>query len=337
MFMDYQPPISYFLYILYETFNQEVYMHYARFVLQVIFGFLILLPVAVSAEEQQENDKRFGPPVGWSSFVRGGAVYQFDTDLDDGGSYDAKRFSIQAGHGYSWDPRTSVSLAFGYSYDGYSFSQGAGIAAITPWEDIHSVSLGLPMRKGIGEDWSAFLIPSIRSTGENGSDFDETITGGALTGFAYRFGDRLTIGPGIGIFSELEDSATVFPVIIINWKITDNLSLETGGGLGATQGPGLTLNYQANKVWNFAIGGRYEKLRFRLDKDGAVRGGVGEDKSFPVFASCSYSFSPKTAVSFVGGVEFGGELELEDSDGNRIKKESSDPGGFLGFAFRIRL
>lgn len=312
-------------------------MVYARFVLQVILAFLILLPLTVSAEEQQENGKRFGPPVGWSSFVRGGAVYQFDTDLDDGGSYDAKRFTIQAGHGYSWDPRTNITLALGYSYDSYSFSQGAGIAAITPWEDIHSLSLGLPMRKGIGEDWSAFLIPSIRSTGENGSDFNETITGGVLAGFAYRFGDRLTIGPGIGVVSQLEDSATVFPVIIIDWKITDKLSLDTGRGLGATLGPGLTLNYQANRVWNFAIGGRYEKLRFRLDEDGAVAGGVGEDKSFPLFGSCSYSFSPKTVVSLVGGVELGGELVLEDSDGRRLKKESSDPGGFLGFTFSVRL
>jgi hypothetical protein len=312
-------------------------MYCSRFVLPVIFGLLIVLPALVSAEEQQASQKRSGPPTGWSSFVRGGAVYQFDTDLDEGGSYNAKRFTIQAGHGYSWDPRTNVSLALGYSYDGYSFSQGTGIAAFTPWEDIHSLSLGVPMRKGFGEDWSAFLIPSVRSTGESGSSFDETITGGVLTGFAYRFGERLTLGPGIGIVSQLEDSATVFPVIIINWKITDNLSLETGRGLGATLGPGLTLNYQASKQWDFAIGGRYETLRFRLDKDGAVPNGIGEDKSFPLFASCSYSISSKTDISLVGGIEIGGELVLEDSDGNRVKKESSDPGGFLGFTFRIRL
>lgn len=312
-------------------------MPYSRFVISVFLLCLILLPVSLSAAEKPEDQKRFGPPVGWSSFIRGGGVYQFDTDLDEGGSYDAKRFTIQAGHGYAWDPRTTVSLALGYSYDGYSFSQGAGIAATDPWEDIHSISLGLPMRKGFGEDWSGFLIPSLRSSGESGASFDDTITGGVLAGFAYRFGDRLTIGPGIGIVSQLEDSATVFPVIIINWKITDTLSLETGRGLGASLGPGLTLNYQANRLWNFAIGGRYEKLRFRLDEDGVVPGGIGEDKSFPLFASCSYSFNPKTQFSLIGGVELGGELKLEDSDGDRIKKESSDPGGFLGLTFRVRL
>ena len=93
-------------------------MPYSRFVISVFLLCLILLPVSLSAAEKPEDQKRFGPPVGWSSFIRGGGVYQFDTDLDEGGSYDAKRFTIQAGHGYAWDPRTTVSLTLGYSYDG---------------------------------------------------------------------------------------------------------------------------------------------------------------------------------------------------------------------------
>lgn len=312
-------------------------MNICRVVVSIVFSCLLLVPVMSGAEELKEKPSRPGFQPGWSQFVRGGAVYQFDTDLDEGGSYNASRFTIQAGTGYAWDPRTQVSLALGYSYDGYSFSRGAGIADRDPWENIHSLSLGLPMRKSFGEDWSGFLIPSIRSSGESGATFDDSITGGVLTGFAYKFGDRLTIGPGIGVISQLEESASVFPVLIINWKITDKLSLDTGRGLGATLGPGLTLNYQANRKWNLAIGGRYEKLRFRLDEDGNVPSGVGEDTSFPLFASASYSINPKAQVSLVGGIEFGGELSIEDSDGNRIRKESYDPGGFLGFTFRVRI
>ena len=287
------------------------------------------------AAESANTQTNFGPPTGWSHFVRGGAVYQFDTDLDEGGSFNARRLTIQGGSGYSWDPGKTVSLALGYSYDGYSFSNDAGIGE--PWEDIHSLSLGIPMRTRFAGDWSAFLIPSLRSSGESGSKFEDTITGGVLTGFSYRFGDRLTIGPGIGIISQIEESATVFPILIIDWKITDKLSLETGRGLGATLGPGLAFNYQANSKWRLSLGGRYEKLRFRLDENGQVPSGVGEDKSFPLFAGCTYNISPKAQVSLVGGVEFGGELRLEDSDGRSIRKESYDPGGFLGFTFQVRM
>ena len=311
-------------------------MTYFRFTYIAFLLYFLLFSAAISLGQEQGAQKRFDAPSGWASFVRGGAVYQFDADLDEGGSYDAARFTVQAGHGYAWDPRTTVSLALGYSYDGYSFSRGSGIAATAPWEDVHSLSLGVPIRKGFGDDWSAFLIPSIQSTGESGSSFDESITGGVLTGFAYRFGEHLTIGPGVGVISQLEDSATIFPVLIIDWKITDKLSLETGRGLGATLGPGLTLNYQANRLWSFTVGGRYEKLRFRLDEQGAVPGGIGEDTSFPLFAGCTYSYSPQIQISLVGGVEFGTELALEDSDGRRIMKESSDPGGFLGVTFSFR-
>jgi hypothetical protein len=78
------------------------------------------------------------------------------------------------------------------------------------------------------DELSAFIMPSLRSTGESGASFDETLTGGVLAGVAYRFGDRLTLGPGLAVFSQLEDNASVFPFLIIKWKITKRLSLETG-------------------------------------------------------------------------------------------------------------
>ncbi|WP_163339869.1 DUF6268 family outer membrane beta-barrel protein [Desulfopila sp. IMCC35008] len=301
--------------------------------------FSMLLPMSIMAGNPTANTERKGPPTGWSTFTRGGAVYQFDSDLDEGGSYEVSRFNIQAGMGYTWDPRTSLSLGLGYSADGYSFSQSErnGIAGMNPWDTVHSLSLSLPLRYGLSDEWSAFFMPSLRSTGESGASFGDTLTGGVLAGVAYRFGDRLTIGPGLGVISQLEESASVFPILIINWKITDRLSLETGRGLAATLGPGLSLNYRASQQWKFAVGGRYEKLRFRLDENGKVAGGIGEDTAIPLFVNCTYSFNPKATISLVGGVELEGELQVEDSDGNQIAKESGDPALFGGITFSLRL
>ncbi len=100
---------------------------------------------------------------------------------------------------------------------------------------------------------------------------------------------------GFGSLNPWED----IPIIIINWKITDKWSLDNGRGLDATLGPGLTLNYQPNRMWLFGIGGRYEKLRFRLDKNGATGDGVGEDSSFPIFVSSTYNVNPKSNISLV--------------------------------------
>lgn len=305
----------------------------------LVFFVTMALSSPLVAQQQADQQRPRGPQEGWSTVFRGGAVTQFDTDLEEGGSYRATRFNIEAGQGYGWNRRNSVTLALSYSYDGYSFSSdnSSGIAALKPWEDIHSVNLSLPVRWGVNNDWSTFLIPSVRSSGESGANFSDTITGGILAGFAYRFGDTLTIGPGLGVISQLEENATVFPILIINWKITDKLSLETGRGLAATLGPGLTLNYKASERWSLLLGGRYEKLRFRLDEQGRVPNGIGEDSSIPLFAGATYAFNPKSSISLVGGVELAGELRQEDEEGNRISKETYDPTGFLGLTFNLRL
>ena len=311
-------------------------MHWIKGVIVALLSLVIVLPMNAAAQKSSGQPAARFPQSGWSTAIRGGGVYQWDTGLDDGGNYDASRFSIQASQGYAWDPRTSVSLSLGYSFDGYSFSGDTGLAAAEPWENIHTVSLGLPLRWGIGDKWAAFLIPTVRSTGESGASFDRSITGGGFAGVAYRFGPRLTIGPGVGVISQIEDDPTIFPILIINWKISDSLSFETGGGLGATLGPGLQFAYQLNSKWRFTVGGRYESLRFRLDNNGRIPDGVGEDKSFPLFAGCTYSWGFQKSVGIVGGVELGGELRLEDEDGNRIDKTEYDPGAFIGLTFNFR-
>lgn len=75
-------------------------------------------------------------------------------------------------------------------------------------------------------------------------DTKKAMIGGLMTGFSYRFSDRLTIGPGIGVFNQIEDDATVVPILLIDWKITDRLSFGTGSGFAATLGPGVGLNYR---------------------------------------------------------------------------------------------
>ena len=284
------------------------------------------------------GSEKGGPPVdtGWSGFVRGGYVHQLDTDIDDGGSFSVNRFFIQGGPSYFSEGGTGVSLSAGYGYDGYDFSGSRGFGGRDPWDDIHSVRFSVPVRWKFAEYWTGFVIPTIRYTGESGADFSDALSGGGFAGFTYRFSDSLTIGPGVGVLTQLEDSTRIIPVLIINWKITDTLSLNTGRGTGATLGPGLTLDWKPLPAWTFSIGGRYESLRFRLDDDGAVPDGVGSDRSFPIFGGVGYRFTPNIQASLIGGVEVGGELRLEDENGHTISKEDHDAAGFFGFSFSAR-
>jgi len=297
---------------------------------------LIVVPILDAAEDTPKRNAGLFSRTGWSVFMRGGYVHQMNTDIDNGGSFSVNRFLVQGGPTYVSDKGMSVSLAVSYGFDDYDFSGNTGFGVRKPWEDIHTLRFSIPLRWKINEQWTGFASPTLRFTGEKGADFNNALTGGGFAGFSYRFSNRLTIGPGVGILTQLEDSTRVIPVLIINWEIIDTLSLNTGKGIGATLGPGLTLNWRPSRAWSFSIGGRYESLRFRLDEDGTVSNGIGDDQSFPIFGGIEYSFSPIVHVSVLGGVEVGGELRLEDEKGRTIIEENHDPAGFFGIAFSAR-
>ena len=101
-------------------------------------------------------------------------------------------------------------------------------------------------------------------------------------------------------------------------------------------GPGLEFDWRASDNWSLSLGGRFEKLRFRLDDKNVSPGGVGEDRAFPIFGGINYNRGRRLGLSLVGGVDVGGKLIIEDKNGNEIVSENHDPAPFVGFAFRLR-
>jgi hypothetical protein len=293
------------------------------------------VPICGLAEDPRADRGPYGQ-VGWSSFFRGGYVHQSDTDIDDGGSFSVDRLFVQGGAAYGFDKDRSASFALAYGYDGYDFSGDRGFGGLDPWKHVHSFRVSVPVRWGFDEAWTVFAIPSFRITKEEGADTGDAVTAGGFAGFSYRFGDRLTMGPGIGIMTQIEDSSSVFPVLIVNWKITDTLRLTTGRGVGATLGPGLALSWQPRPAWTVSLAGRYERLRFRLNDQGVAPKGIGDDRALPLSAGVTYRFDEKTHVALVAGLEFGGALRLEDEKGNLIAKSDHDRAGFFGLTFNLR-
>ncbi|MFO8027680.1 MAG: hypothetical protein R6U56_08455 [Opitutales bacterium] len=297
-----------------------------------IFLFSALVAAATSAMAQPAG-VRDGP---WRTLFQGAAAHQLDSDLDGGGSYSVTRATIEAGLAYGFGPRDSFGLSFGYSRDDYSFDGTTGLAGRDPWDSLHEYRVSAPLRKGFGERIDAFALPSLRWTAESGGDLSEAMAGGLIAGANYRVNDRLRIGPGIGVFGEIEDDVSIFPILFIDWQITDTISLETGRGIGATRGPGLQLNATGIEDWTFGIGARYDTFRFRLDDESAVPDGVGEEKVVSLFFAATYDATPNMRLSAVAGLEVGGELTLEDKDGREIQSDDADPAPFVGFAFRTR-
>lgn len=302
---------------------------------RMLFFLLFIVATAVeAAENKQTAPSEEASP--WSFSLRSGFIHQLDTDLDKHGGFSINRFFIQGGPVYSPEYRRSIALEIGYGFDGYDFSDKSVFSNRFPWKDIHTLRLGAPIRREMDNGWSVFILPSLRGTAESGADWGDALTAGAFAGAAYRFSDRLTIGPGMGIMSQLEDNAAIFPLLLIEWKITGRLSLSTGQSALATQGPGIALDWEVTDRWHLLFGGRYDKQRFRLDDRGGVPGGIGENTSFPLYAGASCEISSKVRANIVGGLELGGELRLEDRDGRLIAADDYDPAVFLGVTFAGR-
>jgi hypothetical protein len=294
----------------------------------------LLTPGALIAANGDVSE-RPGRQSKWSPFIRGGYVHQFDSDLDAGGDFRVDRFVIQSGISYTMGPRRRVTFSVGAGSDWYDFSGGTGFGG-EPWGRIDQLRLSVPVTWAVDEQWTLFAIPTLRYSGESGVASRDSATGGALAGLSYRVNDSLTIGPGVGVLSQLEDSVNAFPILIVDWQITDRLSLDTGRGLGATQGPGLQLNYRLSETWSLGLGGRYESLQFRLDDKGPAPNGVGEDRSVPLYLSASYSRGRDLRISAIAGVDINGELRLEDSSGRRLAQSDYESAPFLGATFDIR-
>jgi hypothetical protein len=290
-------------------------------------GALALAAMAPAAEAQQG-----GPPMGWVSAVDGFVSYQDDSDLDGGGSFTATRSYLRAGGLYRFESGHSAGLFVSAGQLDYDFD----IPGARPWSDINDIRVSVPLRFPVGDRVSAFLVPSLRYDYESGVSASDGRTYGAFAGLTWRVSDRLTIGPGVGFFTQIEDDdANVFPALLVDWDITDRWRLSTGTGLGATQGPGISLSYAYSDALRVSFGARYEELRFRLDDTGLAPGGVGQDRSVPVVISVNYDPTPNMSLSAFAGAEFGGELQLESAAGAVVSTQDYDTAPLFGLAFRV--
>jgi hypothetical protein len=261
-----------------------------------------------------------------------GYLYDFAADVDGGGDISKHFFHLSGGVPlYNNDDDLFVALTASYHLHSYDFSGNGTFTGLDPWDDVHTGNLGAFIKWSFADNWEFFGIPYVRTTGESGADFGDTITGGALLGASYKFSDTLTIGPGVGYVGQLEDSASIFPILVIDWQFADQWSLTTGSVVGASLGPGLAIKWQIQDDLRFTFGARSERIRFRLDDSvDSAKQAIGEDNSISGYGIITWQATEHLQTSFIAGMSFANELQLDDSSGSRITSEDYDASPFVG-------
>ena len=267
----------------------------------------------------------------------GGLAFQSSADLKDSeGSFSVNRWFASIGLNYAWDARKSIGISFGGGGSKYDFDDLTEIGGGIPWKEVEDSRISITGRFGFGDTGSIILIPTARYNGGKDSNTSDGRTYGLYAAAAWRISKDLTIGPGIGVFSRLEDSARIFPILVIDWDISERWNLSTGRGLAASQGPGLTLSYALSQSWSLGIAGRYENTEFRLDENGPTPGGVGRDQSIPVVAMATWDPNRIVDLSVFAGIELNGKLKLKNALGESVAESSYDPAPIFGATFKLR-
>lgn len=292
---------------------------------------LILLAIAFAGPALAQRI----PPGG--TVVSGGVsgYYQFDTDRDGGGD-----FNVTAALGsmdvlHQWSPQLGVGFSLRYDYEHWSFSGGNSTFAQGPWGDVNRPGTGLLFVYTPSPDLNFIAAPTAQWAFESGASTGDALIWGAIFSATKVFSPDLTLGLGVGVFDELEETRA-FPFLAVRWQINDRLRLANPFRAGPAGGAGLELSYRIDDAWEVAAGGTWRSSRFRLDRDGPYPGGIGESRSVPLFARASWAVSRDTRIDFYAGALVAGKLEVMDPNGNGVASEDYDAAPIAGITWRTR-
>ncbi len=228
-----------------------------------------------------------------------------------------------------------LSLEFGAGLIEYDINPSAtslaGDAANigSEFDNITTLSLIGIFADRTDEGHSWFIGGGVLSSSEQGADFGDSIDGMITGGFGYRVSDKLQVGLGVAVRTQLDDDVLIVPVPQLKYTINEYWSINS-------QGVGLGINYKASKDLEYGIIGQFDSTTFRLDDTHALASeGMATYRSFPIAFYANYSPNKTIAIKGSVGTMIAGELEILDSAGNDVASQDIESGIFGSLSVSI--
>jgi hypothetical protein len=269
-----------------------------------------------------------GPP-GLSASMS--PVYQFDGDLDSGGSSGYTAVLMSFGGTLPLDARSSIGFRLRLDGEDWRFSDPVGFGGVAPWDRLYRAGISIPYSLRTEDGWRFALTPTLESAAETGARTSESLEYGATASIAKALTPDLTLGIGVGAFDKIEETSA-FPFLVIDWRINERLRLTNPFAAGPAGPAGLELSYRFDSGWTAGLGAAYRSYRFRLDEDGPFPNGVGEHRFIPVFLQLGHALTDSLSLSLYAGLATATRLRVERSDGHQLFEEDQDPTAMLGLS-----
>ena len=273
--------------------------------------------------------------AGWVSFASVTPVYQGKGDLQGGGDYSAWSTILRAGMLGELGGGRRAGVVVNFDHTEYDFSAPGAFGGVAPWGAVQRYGVAAPLSMALNDGWFLGMTPSVDWIHEKGADVGESLTWGGIVSATRFFANGNRIGVGLAVFDRLNETS-VFPLLIVDWKLSDRWRLANPLPAGPTGPAGLELDYRFDSGWNIGLGAAWRTTRFKLSKTGAVAGGVGEERGVPVFLRATHNFSPSMALNLYGGFITAGQLRVENASGSVVQKVDVDPAPLLGATLSAR-
>ncbi len=257
--------------------------------------------------------------------------HQFDAALNSGGSLEISRLFVDVNGHKGLSEQLEAGFHFAYDYTQYHFSGPVTFLGGNSWDKIHRLELGGSVGYDLTPEWSLFIAPSLQLSRAEDAGWGNALAYGGIISLSKDLSKELTLGLGFGAFNDLEE-LNFFPMIVINWKITDRLLLANPFHPGPTGPAGLELAYRMDDGWDLGVGTAYRSNRFRLAGDDAI----AKSNSIPAWLRLSRNMSKKFNFDCYAGAMLGGQMSIDDRNGNRITSASLNPAPFLAVAFSAK-
>lgn len=253
----------------------------------------------------------------------------FDTSPGD---VSITRLGANFGVRHPLNPRLALRFGAGVEHSVYDFSGATGLVAATddPYDDvtISTLSLGGEYAPNDRNTW--FFGGFVRSAGESGADFDDSISGGVLGGFRHAFSKDFSLGVGASVGTELEGDLYVVPFPMVEWQINERWRLASGDRAQ------LVLSFEASDAWTLGVRGGYERREYRLDDNGPLPSGVVDESRVPIALFVTYTASPNFIITGRVGTHLLNEFEFKNSADNRVSDDETDAALGVGIDLTVR-
>lgn len=308
----------------------------------------LFLTVAILSAAAHSAHAQSSPPVGGpvqqaakasaegvSVQLRGRGTFTFEADVDDTeGSVSVGRAGFGVGISFQPWERARLSLGVDEEVSWYLFDDARGIVPNLP-------GVGDPFELGLtttfsprlsvqhDERWGWFVAGIIEFAGDPDADIGDSGTYGGFAGARYAFSETFGLSFGIGAKTRLEDDTLVIPLIGLDWKVTDQVTISTEGTVGK-------IAVKLDDQWSVNLTGGWELRDFRMDDDSPVPDGVLSDSRIPIAVSLEWQLSQMCSLTLTGGAVVWQEYEIRNRNGDDINEINTDPAPFVGIAAQFR-